>query len=226
MLNFQLSIDKKDLPRERMIESGPEALKNYELLSILLGTGTREKSVLTISNEIMNEFNSFTNISKLNRYELMSLDGIGVGKACIIMSVFEIFKRLDKEKFSDKIKLNTPKKIYEYMKDKYKYKDRENLYVLSLNTNNELISADLVSVGTINMTVAHPREIFKFAIKNSACSIVLTHNHPSGNINPSDADINFTRSLIKVSKMVEIPLLDHVIVTDTGYYSLKSNNYM
>lgn len=226
MSSFQLNFNKNDLPRERMIKFGAQALNDYELVSILLGTGTKFKSVLSISNDMLKEYGSFTKLSKLNRHELMKIEGIGISKACKIIAVFEIFRRLDREKYVKKIKLNSPKRIFEFMIDKYRYKDREYLYVLSLDSRNNLIAYDLVSVGTTNMTLAHPREIFKFAIKNSASSIILTHNHPSGSLTPSKADISLTKNILNVSNTVDIPLLDHIIITDTGYYSLKSNNYM
>lgn len=213
-----------ELPQERLIKNGVDSLSNSELLSIILRTGTREKSVFDLSNEILELTKNFRNLSLCSLNELLSIKGIGIVKACQILSIFEISRRCTLDE-NIKIKLDTPEKIYEYIIPKLKFKDREHVYVISLNTMLQIISCDLVSIGTVNKADAHPREIFLFAIKNRATSIALIHNHPSGNLYPSKSDEIFTKKLYELSKMMDIVLVDHLIVSDYDYFSMKENQF-
>lgn len=215
----------EDMPRERMQRFGVSALSNCELLSIILSTGTKKKSVVSLSNEILLKSGGLGGLMDLGINEFKSIEGIGEVKAGKLLAIVEIAKRLNMMPNEQKILLNKPERVFHFIKDKYVGEKRECVYCISLDSKNQLIQTDLISIGTVNFSVAHPREIFQYAIKNSAVSIILVHNHPSGDLEPSMDDINLTRRVEKSGNIIGIKLVDHIIVSKANYYSLKENNY-
>ena len=217
---------KEEMPRERLEKYGVSALSNAELLALILATGTRHKSVLSISNELLQKSGSLKGLFDLELSELKEIDGIGEIKAGKLLAIFEIAKRVHCMSYERKVLLDRPEKVFDYIKFKYIGEKRECIYAISLDSKNQLISADLISIGTVNYSVAHPREIFKYAIKHSAVSLLLIHNHPSGHLEPSREDLNLTRRVESAGEIIGIKLLDHIIVSDESYYSLKENCLM
>lgn len=210
-------------PRERLKLYGVNSLSNIELLSILLRTGKRNKTVEDISKEVLSKINNINDLNELSIDELMSINGIKLAKACTIISALELGKRVYLSNNKKDVILNNSKIIYEYFKHLFIYEKQELLYGIFLDSKNKLITYKMIFKGTLNESVVHPREIFKEAIKASSKSIVIIHNHPSGDYTPSIIDIDFTNTMIESGKIIGIKLLDHLIFSDKGYYSFFEN---
>lgn len=215
-----------EMPIERLLNSGAESLSASELLSIILGTGVSGMNVVDLSREILNFSGGIKELSKMPLQHITQIKGVGKSKAARLVASFELARRLDSLSLKEKPLANSPSSIYEYVKYQMRFKDRERFLVLLLNTKHEIIASDLVSIGTIDRTIVEPKEVFKLAIQISAYAICVCHNHPSGHLEPSKADINLTQRLVEVSKLLGIPLIDHLIIGDNDYYSFKANNYM
>jgi len=213
-------IPKSDRPREKMEKYGPDKLSDAELLAILLRTGTKDLNVLKLSQKILEKFGNekFVNLSIEN---LKTVHGIGSAKACEILSCFELGRRMLKGKKTSI--LLSPKDVWERMED-IRGSKKEHFIVFYLDSRNQEIHKEIVSVGTLNESLVHPREVFESAIKNNAASIIIAHNHPSGDLEPSQADIEITKKLIHAGKILDIKIVDHIIVTLNGYNSLKIND--
>ncbi len=215
-----------EMPIERLIYHGAESLSVTELLSIILGIGVKGLNVVELSRKILNETGGLKELSKVNVQDLTQIKGVGKSKAAKIVATFELAKRLDELSLESKPLGNSPYAIYEYAKYKLRFKDREHFLVILLNTKHEIIGHDLVSIGTADRTFAEPKEVFKLALKMGSYAIAVCHNHPSGHINPSLADINLTKRLVDSGKLLGIPLVDHLIIGENDYYSLKANGDM
>ena len=212
-------------PREKLIKYGKENLSDSELLAILLKTGTKGESVLELAIRVLKKLGSLDKLKDVSFDNLKTIKGIGDAKAVELLVLSELSKRIYyKNSNVLKEKYTTPESIYE--KNKYLFDNlkQEYFYCLYLNSKKELIERKLLFMGTLNKSVVHPREIFKEAYMLSASSIVCMHNHPSGNYNPSSEDINLTNSLVKLGQINGIPVIDHLIITDEGYYSFYENN--
>ena len=196
MINSLLkTINRNDLPRERLAALGTEALSDIELLSIILGAGGKNESVFELSSKILSDLHGFKGLYKTDYYKLISFKNVGKAKAASIKAVCEISKRIFTEKELTKININKPKDVYESVKKFFYNKEKEHLYLISLDSRNRLISTDLISIGTVNETLVDPREIFKSALEKNAVSIILVHNHHSGDANPSEDDIKITERI-------------------------------
>ena len=215
-----------DRPRERFIKYGVNNLSNEELLSIVLKNGYKDYSVKDISNNILKDIKDITELKYKSINELTKIKGIGKVKAITLLSSIELGKRVYQDKDNIDIKLNSSKLIYNYIKDKLKYKKQEYFYVLYLDSKKYLIDEKLLFIGTLDKSNVHPREIFKYAYLNSSKSIVLIHNHPSGDTLPSKEDILFTNNVLEISKIIGITVIDHLIIGNNNYYSFYDNNDM
>jgi len=207
-------------PRERLEKYGVSALSDAELLSIIISSGTRGQSVIDLSNNLLKKFGP-EKISKTNLSELKTVHGIGKIKAMKIIAAIEFSKRIKYSKVKRSIK--NAHDVYNYMKDKMSDLEKENFVVLMLDTKNNILKEDTVSVGTLDSAIVHPREIFKSAIRENSNSIILVHNHPSGNPNPSPNDLDITRKIILAGDTVGIKVLDHVIIGHGKYWSYNEN---
>lgn len=216
-------VPSEQRPRERLIKNGVGSLSNQELLSIVLKTGTRNTSVLELSNIILEKISSFENLKDCGLNWLLDIDGIGSAKACDVLASIELGKRVFLDKEKNKVKILKSNDVYEYMKYFLKDKTQEYFYCIYLNNKNEIIERKLLFMGTVNRSVVHPREVFKYAYLSSASRIICVHNHPSGDIEPSSEDLRFTKALIDIGKVQDIPILDHVIVGSDNYYSMADN---
>ena len=217
------NIPISERPRERFIKYGKENLQTSELISIILNTGTKEKSVIELSNDIIQSVDNINELKELSLNKLIKIDGIGKVKAIKLLSAIELGKRVYYDTKVDKIKINSAKKVYEYMKKDLINKKQEYFYAMYLDTKKNLIDIKLLFIGTINKSIVHPREIFKYAYLLSANSIICVHNHPSGDTTPSKEDILFTNSIIEIGKIQDIKIIDHIIIGN-DYFSFCENN--
>ncbi len=216
-------IIKSERPRERLLEVGEKSLSNEELLSIILKTGTKNISVKDLSRKILNEIKDISNLKDMTYNKLIKIKGIGTVKAIEILASLELGRRVYYRNVKQKIKLNNTTLVFEHFKNLFIDETQENFYALYLNTKTELISYKLLFKGTINTSVVHPREIFKYAFLESANSIIVIHNHPSNNTTPSKEDIELTNKLFEIGNIMAIPIIDHIIIGIDNYYSFYEN---
>lgn len=214
-------LPSSERPRERLRKVGAENLSLQELLALVIEKGKAGQNVLTVSQNLLSRFGNLSGIKQASLKELEEVKGIGFATACKLKAAFKIGERAGKEPRRWDQKLECPKHVFDFLKDKIGNKKQEHFVVLCLNSRNRLIDYAKISVGTINASLAHPREIFRPAIRNSAASVILAHNHPSGNPEPGDNDIKITRTLEKTSKIVGIPISDHVVIGNNDFVSLK-----
>ena len=206
-------------PRERLVRYGAKNLSNEELISIILKTGTKEISVKELSTSILSKYNDISNLKDLEINSLMNIKGIGKVKAIELIAAIELGRRVYLDKNIEETKIKGSVDVYNYFNDLLKNKKQEHFYALYLDNKKKVISKKLLYVGTINGSVAHPREIFKMAYLVSASFIICVHNHPSGDPHPSNEDIVFTNNLIEIGKLNNIPILDHIVIGNNCYYS-------
>ena len=217
-------IVESERPRERFLRVGKDNVSNEELLAILIKTGTKGSSVKDIANEILKKIEGLNNLENINIRTFMDIKGLGKVKAIELMAAIELGRRIFLEKeVKPNEKYLSPDVIYEGNKHLFINKKQEYFYCLYLDNKNKLIERKLLFMGTINRSVVHPREIFKEAYLLSASKFVCMHNHPSGDLTPSKEDIEFTKNLIAIGRMQGIPLMDHLIMSDKGYYSFYDN---
>jgi len=206
-------------PRERLLNVGKENLSNEELISIILKTGTKGYSVKTLSSLIMSEYKSIENLQNATVNKLLKIKGIGKVKAIELIAALELGKRVYRNQKSKKVNFGNTNNVYNFFKNIVDGEKQELFFAAYLDTKNNLISYKMLFKGTINTSCVHPREIFKHAFLESAYSIIVVHNHPSGDTTPSKLDMEFTSHLFEIGNIVGIPLLDHIIVSNEGYYS-------
>jgi DNA repair protein RadC len=213
-------------PRERLIKFGVESLSIPELLALIMGRGTRGRSVLVIANELLQKYKSLKNLEGASINELRAVQGIGEAKATQIKAALELAKRIEEDDSLQitKTTVKSPDDILHIIKKELKGKKKEYFMVALLDTRNHLIAIRTVSIGSLDTSIVHPREVFLEAISNSAASVIFIHNHPSGNPDPSEEDIKLTRQLIEAGKILDIDVLDHIVVVDNGYFSMKARN--
>jgi len=214
-----------DRPREKMENKGKEVLSNAELLAIILGSGTRNKSAVELAQEILKSVDN--NLFQLGKYDLNSLTqfgGIGKAKGITIQAVLELGRRRVQSKQPAQLKINQAKEVYQLTKQHYENLDHEEFRVLGMSISNNLIRNELVSKGGMSGVIADGRIIFRKLLSMKATSCILIHNHPSGKLSPSQSDIDLTRRFKKFGELIDLQVLDHVIVTDRGYYSFTEEN--
>lgn len=212
-------------PRERLFKLGSEALSVQEILAIILGRGIKGESVMMTSQKLVSRFGNLRGIANASIEELAETKGIGPAKAAQIKAALELSKRLESDA-SDKPRqvLKSPEDVVAVMRSKLKGKKKEHFWVICLDTRNRLITWKQVSMGSLDTSIVHPREVFKEAVSSSAASVIFVHNHPSGDPEPSKEDIELTKRLIKAGEIMGIDVLDHIIVCDRSYLSLKASN--
>jgi DNA repair protein RadC len=228
MENFSIPFwAEDDRPREKMMLKGRTALSNAELLAIILGSGSRKKSAVELAQEILNSCgNNLRELSKKMKTDLCTFDGIGEAKAISIMAAMELARRRDSENALEKPKIISSHKAYALLKPILSDLYHEEFYAIFLNKSNYLISIELISIGGFSSTIADSRIIFRKALEAKATSMILAHNHPSGNCQPSEADLKLTKSLVSKGNILDIPVLDHIIVSDLSYFSFADNAMM
>lgn len=212
-------------PRERLIKYGPKSLSNYELLAILLRTGTKDKSVIDLAKSLLSQVENINMLNDITISELTKIKGIGHVKAVELLAAIELGKRINTPIVLNQV-IDTPKKAYLLIKDEMQHLTQENLVCLYLNTKSELIAKKLITIGTLSQTIINPRDIFKWAFKLSALAIIIIHNHPSGNPLPSEPDILMTRKIVEAARTVDLLIVDHIIVGKNQYFSFQENKML
>jgi DNA repair protein RadC len=212
----------EERPREKMISYGASLLSNAELLSILIRTGTKNNSSLDLANQVLSiEAEGIGYLGDCTIEEICKINGIGVAKACQIVSAIELGKRMATNPRGKKISVNNPEAIANLFMEEMRYYKKEFFNVLLLNSKGQIISIEKASIGDLNSTIVHPREIFCAPIRRSAAAVVFVHNHPSGNPAPSQEDIDVTNRLVEAGKILGIKVLDHIVIGDGIYVSFK-----
>jgi len=214
-------------PRERLFKLGSEALSATEVLALILGRGIKGESVIMTSQKLLSRFGDLKGVANASVEELTQTRGIGTAKAAQIKAALELSKRLEAD-VNEKPKqmLKSPEDVAAVMRSKLKGKKKEHFWVICLDTRNRLINHKLVSIGSLDTSIVHPREVFKEAVSSSAASVIFVHNHPSGDPEPSKEDVELTKRLAKAGEIIGIDVLDHIIVCDRSYLSLKANNLL
>ncbi|WP_407269602.1 DNA repair protein RadC [Radiobacillus sp. PE A8.2] len=219
-------VPKQDRPRERLIELGPMHLSNQELLAILLGTGTRDESVTTLANRLLMHFEGIHLLQECTIEELTAIRGIGTAKGVLMLAAIELGKRMHRYKSQDRYVIRSPEDGADYVMEEMRSLNQEHFVCLFLNTKNQILHRQTIFIGSLNASIVHPREVFREAVKRSAASIICAHNHPSGDPSPSQEDIHVTKRLAECGKMIGIELLDHLVIGDKKFVSLKEKGYL
>ncbi|MDA2922252.1 DNA repair protein RadC [Patescibacteria group bacterium AH-259-L07] len=208
-------LPKHEQPREKLIEKGVENLRDSELMAILLRTGVEGKNVLKVSEEILRKFPKKKLLS-LDFEKLSKIKGIGSGKACLLLAAFELTKRALDVEDSNLATINNTKDAVAHLQELRTAK-KEHFVVLYLNARNQLIHKETISVGTLNANLVHPREVFKPAIEHLAASIIVAHNHPSGDVEASEEDLELTRKIKRAGNIIGIEVIQHIIIGNINY---------
>ncbi len=214
-------LPKEERPRERLYRFGAESMSTAELIAILLGHGIKGRPVLQLAHEIISHFGSLQTLSDATVAELCQIRGLGPAKAIQLKAAFNLGARLSKQVLSPKYRIEHPIHAYHLVKDDLSKEKREFFVVILLDTKGFVIAQEIVSIGTVSETLIHPREVFYPAIRHKASSLVLVHNHPSGDPTPSKEDYEITELLAKAGKMMSIQVQDHLIIGSESYISLR-----
>lgn len=217
-------LSPEEKPRERLLKYGVSSLSNEELISIIIKTGTKNYSVKVLSSLILKEFESIEKLRTVSVNKLMNIKGIGLVKSLELISALELGKRVYYNSNKINVLLNNSSLIYEHFKDLFYNEDQEVFYAIYLDSKSKLISYRMLFKGTINKSTIHPREVFKYAFIESAYSIIIMHNHPSGDATPSIEDDEVTNSMFQIGKVMLIPVVDHIIFGNKCYYSYYGKN--
>jgi len=219
-------LPQEERPRERLRKVGVNNLSLQELLALVIEKGKKGENVLSIAQNLLAFFGNLEKIKEASIEELQKVKGIGFATACKLKAAFKLGEKAlaESERYGQKIE--TPKDVFDILKNDLGSKKKEHFKLLSLNSRNHLISIDDISIGTLTASLAHPREIFYPAIKNSAATIILVHNHPSGDSTPSKEDIKITKRLIKVSQLLGIKISDHLIIGGDKFFSFKEKGLL
>jgi DNA repair protein RadC len=204
---------ESERPRERLASHGPDALRNSELLAIMLRTGRKGATAVDIGEELLRKYEgSLQSLASASLADLRTVKGIGRDKAVTLIAAFALARKMAEELRREAPLLDTPEAVARLMREEMRFQDKENLQVILLNTRRRLIKVVKIANGTLDTILVHPREVFQTAISENAAAIVLTHNHPSGDPTPSEGDIKVTRDLIRAGQVLKIDVLDHVIL--------------
>lgn len=219
-MNRIKDIPSDDRPREKLTLRGPQSLTDAELLAILLRTGKKGKSVVAVAQDMITKEGNLAKLASKSLTDLKKNSGVGNDKAAALLAAFEISRRiLSQEKWLSNNKITSPEDIANIFIPLLRDEVKEQFIVVCLNSANKVIRYEIISIGNLNSSVVHPREIFKVAVENNAASIILLHNHPSGNTEPSNEDISITKKIAEAGKIMDIPVFDHVIIAGNNYTS-------
>ncbi|TSI03397.1 JAB domain-containing protein [Lysinibacillus sp. BW-2-10] len=213
-------------PRERLIRQGVQSLSNQELIAILLRTGTKKESVLTIANRVLKEFEKIHELKHATFEEIVSIRGIGEAKAAQLLAAIELGRRLAQKQVDSRFTIRSPQDAATFLIPEMSSLQQEHFVVLFLNVKNQVLHKQTIFIGSLNSSIVHPREIYREAVKRSAASIICAHNHPSGVPSPSPEDIDVTKRIQEAGFIMGIDLIDHIIIGDHQFISLKEKGYM
>lgn len=216
----------EERPRERLIQHGASTLSNAELLAIVLRTGTLNESAVLLAQRLLKTSGGLRALIEMNVAQLTEVKGIGEAKAVQILAGLELGRRLARVSSESILTIRSPQDAANFLMDELRFLQKEHFICLFLNTKNQITGKETLSIGTLNASLVHPREVFHAAIKRRCASIICAHNHPSGDPTPSSEDIDITRRLAEVGDIVGIEVLDHIVIGDGRYISLKEKGYM
>lgn len=208
-------------PREKLLDHGPMSLSNAELIAILLRTGTHKESAMRLAEQMLVRYGGLAGLGNLSVNEMCQTKGIGSAKGVTIAAAVELGKRMAKLAPRQRLVIRSPQDAAELTMPHLRYESKENFIIMLLSTKNHVLATPVISIGSLDASIVHPREIFREAINHSAASIILLHNHPSGDPSPSREDIAVTRKVIEAGKILDIAVLDHIIIGDGKYVSFK-----
>ena len=213
-------------PRERFLRDGPQSLSNQEIIALLLRTGTKNESVLQLSERLLTYFDGLRLLKDASIEEMTSIHGIGEAKAIQLLAAVEIGRRIGNLRYPDRYVIRSPEDCANYCMNDMRFLTQEHFVCVYLNTKNQVLHKQTIFIGSLNASIVHPREVFKEAFRRSAASIICLHNHPSGDPTPSKEDIDVTKRLLECGRMIGIDVLDHLIIGEKKYVSLKEKGYL
>ncbi len=216
----------RERPRERLLQEGPQALTNQEILAIILRSGTRKESVLQVAQHLLAKFDGLMLLKDAAIEELCTVNGIGEAKAVELAASIELGRRIHNMQPDERYVIRSPEDVSNYVMEDMRFLQQEHFDCLYLNTKNQVLLRKTIFIGSLNASIVHPREVFKEAFRRSAASIICMHNHPSGDPTPSREDIEVTKRLSESGKVLGIELLDHIIIGDRKFVSLKEQGYV
>ena len=221
------NMPQSEQPREKLLNNGVGSLSNAELVAILLATGTKELTAISLAENILNYSNDGLRfLTDTTVEELSNIRGMGLAKSAQLIAAVELGKRIALTTKVNNYRIKSPMDVSSLLMEDLRYKKKEYFNILLLNTKHELISIENISIGSLNASIVHPREVFQRAIKRSSSAIILAHNHPSGDPSPSNEDIKITKRLKEAGNIIGIEVLDHIIIGDGTYCSLKEKEYL
>lgn len=222
MKNFTLhDLPAEERPRERLRKAGPDKLSTVELLALVIEKGRPGENVLILAQKLLVRFKNLAGIKQASLEELKQVGGIGLATACKLQAAFKLGERALSEAGQYGEKIQNPAQAYNLVKEEIAYQNKEHFKLICLNSNGRLINIDDISLGSLTASIAHPREIFQAAIKHSAAGVVLIHNHPSGNVEPSPDDLKTTQRIKQAGELLGIEVLDHLIVSGNQAFSFR-----
>lgn len=228
-MNYKVKLKdlpKNERPRERLTRYGADKLSNSELLALILRTGTKNDNVLNLCSSLLGEFGGINGLLNLSVKELKEINGIGEAKTAQILALAELSKRFNSFQSGEELIISSPKDVAFYMMKEMNNLKKEYFKIIMLNTKNMIISIKDVSIGSLNSSIVHPREVFVEAIKNSSAAVILCHNHPSGDCTPSKEDIAVTKRLKECGDLIGIEVLDHIIIGRKNFISFKEKGFV
>lgn len=218
-------LPQEERPRERLMRFGPESLSMTELIAILLGSGTKTNPVLHLAEEIVAKFGSLQRLSEATIAELRQVKGVGLAKAIQLKAAFNIGMRVSRQMIFPKYRIEHAAQAYLLIKDMLERETRETFVAILQDTKGYVITSEIISIGNLSNTLVHPREVFYAAIRHKAASLIVAHNHPSGDPTPSKQDYQVTQSLVQAGEVIGIPVHDHLIIGHQTYVSLRQKGY-
>ena len=213
-------------PREKMKERGAQALGNSELLAILLRTGNFQESALRIAENLLDRQGGLAGFGNATLEEFEQVKGVGEAKAITVMAAIELGRRVTTLAPVERPIIRTPDDVAALLMPRFRYETKESFIAILLSTKNHVLKTPVISVGSLNASIVHPRELFREAINASAAAVILAHNHPSGDPAPSPEDVSLTRKLVDAGKLLDIPVLDHIVLGDGKYISFKEKGIL
>jgi DNA repair protein RadC len=214
---------KNERPRERLLQQGPQHLTEAELLGILIGKGTRKKTAIDLARELLDRYESLQKLFSRSPSELTTIKGIGSAKAAILSAAFELVRRIQSQKVSDRASFKRSSDVANHYLPLMRDLRKEVFKVLLLNRSNRFIKEVFISEGTLDASIVHPRDVFREALLEPAAGIILIHNHPSGNPSPSEEDLRITKQLVEAGRLLGIKVYDHIILAGENYRSLADD---
>ena len=220
-------LPRNELPREKILAQGVSSLSNAELVAVLISSGNREESALAVAARILAlEGGSLSRLTSCQPEEFQQRRGVGIAKSCVLVAAMELGRRIAVSPAENRVRLDTPDKVAELFMEDMRHLKREVFRVAHLNVKNELIMKEEISVGGLHSAGAHPREVFQTAVKKGVNAVILVHNHPSGDPTPSQADRTTTDQLVQAGRILGIQVLDHIVIGDGRYVSLKQQRML